>query len=335
LQHVGEQPCHKPKKTRSHYGLGGWPVMSDEPGNHVHAGDEPSGTHSDGPGPFITRVVRRDASGQQFVFTSRRHRKGLGPLVYTPEGTLRRQTVGAHPWLQLWAPARLSWWIAWLFIIGSAHFALGGLLATYPHVLPKALHAAIVTNAIFFIGSLFFTGAAYLQLLQVTNADVADLTSRMRHHSKSWRWFAWRPKNAGYLASLIQFAGTVFFNLNTADAMLSGLGWEGEDILVWTPNMLGCICFLVASYLAYMEVSHTRWSFQPNQVSWWVAISNLLGSVAFQISALFSVTLPGPADVEAQWYASFYTLLGGIGFLVGSYLMLPELFDADGSEVKN
>jgi hypothetical protein len=32
--------------------------------------------------------------------------------------------------------------------------------------------------------------------------------------------------------------------------------WEEVDILVWTPNMVSCVCFLVASYLAYTEVWH-------------------------------------------------------------------------------
>ena len=265
------------------------------------------------------------------MFTSRRHRKGLGALVYSPEGALRRAR-GLNPWLRFWAPDRLTWWIAWLFIIGSAHFTVGGLLSTYPHALPKVLHGAGVVNWIFFIGSLFFTSAAYLQLLEATNGDVADLASHVRHHGRSWRWFAWRPKNAGYLASLIQLFGAVLFNVNTADAMLTGLGWEGEDLLVWTPNMLGCICFLVASYLGLVEVSHARWSFQPAQVAWWIAFINLLGSVGFQISAVFSVSLPGVPDAQALWFASFFTLLGAIGFLLGSYLMLPELFDVDGCD---
>lgn len=49
---------------------------------------------------------------------------------------------------------------------------------------------------------------------------------------KQWRWFAWRPRNAGYLASLIQFIGTLLFNFNTADAMISGLSWLQQDIFI-------------------------------------------------------------------------------------------------------
>ena len=94
------------------------------------------------------------------------------------------------------------------------------------------------------------------------------------------------------------------------------------------PDMLGCACFLVASYLAYAEVSQGGASLAPRSVSWWVAVVNLLGSVAFQISALYSFASPVPSTDEA-FAASLYTALGGLFFLLGSYLMIPELFDEE------
>jgi hypothetical protein len=93
--------------------------------------------------------------------------------------------------------------------------------------------------------------------------------------------------------------------------------------------MLGCVCFLVASYLAYAEVSHGAASFAPRSVSWWVAVVNLLGSVAFQLSALYSLAGPEPAAARSLFFAGFYTAAGGLCFLLGSYLMIPELFDEE------
>ena len=78
--------------------------------------------------------------------------------------------------------------------------------------------------------------------------------------------------------------------------MLSGLGWVQEDTLIWVPNMAGSICFLAASYLALIEISHGWWSFEPRQVAWWIVIVNLLGSVAFQISALYGF-FPPPVEI--------------------------------------
>ena len=145
---------------------------------------------------------------------------------------------------------------------------------------------------------------------------------------KQWRWFAWRPRNAGYLASLIQFIGTLLFNFNTADAMISGLSWLQQDIFIWIPNFIGSICFLVASYLAVIEVSHSIWSFKPRQVSWWIVMLNMLGSVAFMRAALAGFYRPPAGDLSWAWGANTWTLVGAICFLVASYLMIPESFGA-------
>jgi hypothetical protein len=196
---------------------------------------------------------------------------------------------------------------------------------------PAPLSNAHLLNWIFVVGAIFFTSAAWLQWLEALNGDVAEALGD--GEQRRWRWFGWRPRNLGYLASAIQLVGTVLFNFNTVDAMLAGLGWEAEDLLVWAPNMLGCVCFLVASYLAYAEVSQGAASLATRSVSWWVAVANLLGSVAFQVSALYSFAGPEPAATGALFRAGFYTAAGGLCFLVGSYLMIPELFDEEQESV--
>jgi len=279
-------------------------------------------------GLFITRVVLILPDGRQLVSHSREHRKGLPPVEVGSDGIGIRALLVSNPWLQLWAPHRLTWWVAQLFIIGSACFALAGFASNWPHYSPAGLTGSGAINTVFFVGSLFFTGAAWLQLLEAINGDVADIDSSTGTQHQSWRWLAWKHHNAGYSASLIQFVGTLLFNLNTADAMLSGLSWVEEDILIWTPNIIGSICFLVASYLALIEVSHRLWSFQPRQLSWWIVILNLLGSVAFMLAALYGFFPPSNVNPEWTWDANFFTLLGAVCFLVASYLMIPELFGA-------
>jgi hypothetical protein len=214
-----------------------------------------------------------------------------------------------------------------LFFFGSAFFMSGAFFATWPEVFPGEPHQRNVLNWIFFIGSLFFTAAALLQWLQSVNGDVAEAGEGNEDASRRWRWGAWKPYNLGYLASLVQLVGTVFFNFNTADAMISGLNWKGEDLLIWSPNMGGCICFLVASWLAYLEVSHRFWSWQPRDLSWWIAVINLWGSIFFQISAVYSFVPAAGLSEYAGWWAGYYTFLGGACFLVGSYLLVPEMFE--------
>ena len=289
---------------------------------------EPGEAASRGSGPFVTHRLRPLPEGGCLVASSRRHRKGHRPhRVADPASAERPRPTHASAFRHLWAPRRLAWWVALLFAIGSLLFAAGGVGATWPQSAPPMLRDASLLNWVFFVGSLFFTAAAWLQWLEALNGDVADA---LRGQSpRSWRWWGWRPHNLGYLASAVQLVGTIMFNVNTADAMITGMTWQETDLLVWTPNMVGCVCFLVASYLAYAEVSHGAGSFVPRSVSWWIAVVNLLGSVAFQLSAVYSLAGPEPAAASAAFWASFYTAAGAVCFLAGSYLMIPEIFDED------
>jgi hypothetical protein len=54
--------------------------------------------------------------------------------------------------------------------------------------------------------------------------------------------------------------------------------------------------------------------------------------VAFQVSALYSFVKPGAPSEHELWLAGFYTFIGGLCFLVGSYLLIPELFDGKARE---
>jgi len=92
--------------------------------------------------------------------------------------------------------------------------------------------------------------------------------------------------------------------------------------------MIGSVCFLVASYLALLEVSHDFWSFEPRQLSWWIAIINLAGCVGFQLSAVTSFYTPHPSGEMLGWMTAFLTFIGAGCFFAGSYLMIPELFGA-------
>jgi hypothetical protein len=120
--------------------------------------------------------------------------------------------------------------------------------------------------------------------------------------------------------------GTLLFNLNTADALIAGLHWQGQDFLIWTPDVVGSICFLVASQLAVMEVSHRYWFLRPRNLSGWIAQLNMLGSVMFMVSAVAGFVEPG-ASLLAPWLANFGTFAGALCFLVGAYLLIPELFE--------
>ena len=278
-----------------------------------------------GPGPFITHRVKAQPGGGVLVAISRHHRKGHPPREAASDREVEHIPVTrAAAFRHFFLPARLGWWIAVLFMIGSIHFLVGALAALWPATFPAALRSEENLGIVFFIGSIFFTSAAWLQWLEALNGDVAEA---LNDAPGRWLWFGWRPRNLGYLACLVQLVGTVFFNFNTADAMIGGLSWRQQDVLIWLPNMLGSICFLVASYLAYTEVSHGVYSLAPRSLSWWIAVINLVGSVTFQISALESLVGPEGISPHFLFWSTFWTAAGAFCFLVGAYLLIPELQD--------
>ena len=122
----------------------------------------------------------------------------------------------------------LDFWIGSLFAIGSMCFALG----SFP---PYAQNVSVSADGVtFFVGSLFFTTAAFLQLVQALRAHVAVD-----------RW-----------ASAIQFVGTLFFNATTWHALDTSLNAAQADQLVWRPDAFGSICFLASSALRVRRARH-------------------------------------------------------------------------------
>ncbi len=219
-------------------------------------------------------------------------------------------------------PRQLNWWIGIVFALGSLLFAVASVLSLVPALARMGSLDSKEINAIFFVGSIPFTIAAYLQLFQAANAG--EFADGNVPGSSRRLYVGWQPKNIGWLSSGMQFAGTILFNINTFDAMNPSVFWFWQDLEIWAPNIVGSILFLASGYLAFIEVCHAYWAWKPENVSWWVVFTNLLGCVGFMGSALFAIVLPGPVNMGALTLSAVFMLLGSIGFLVGSLLMLPE-----------
>jgi len=195
-------------------------------------------------------------------------------------------------------------------MIGASLFAAGAgsaLFAAHPF-----------GPEIFFAGSIFFTAAAYLQVVEVINEP--DRETGHRPPFALWRA---EPEKIGWWAVVIQFIGTVLFNLNTYEGMQT-LGPRLEERLVWAPDALGSVCFLVASYLAYVEVCGGWAGLQLRNVSWWVAVVNLLGSIAFGVAAVTSYVNADGKLLSVKG-TNLGLFIGASCFLVGAYLLLPEM----------
>ncbi|MET0888340.1 MAG: hypothetical protein ABWX92_18025 [Mycetocola sp.] len=199
-----------------------------------------------------------------------------------------------------------------LFLAGSFLFAVG----SFP---PYAqLVDARLVGVTFFVGSLFFTAAAYSQFVQTIRTG-----SHIRVHG--WlRWVAWQPRRLLWWAAVVQLAGTLLFNRSTADALMQNLSVEQVNRLVWAPDLFGSIAFLIASHLAWLTVRGRPWGVLRNDSDWWGAMVNYAGSVFFMFSAIASVTLPTTGEVLNLTLVNAGTFLGAVCFFGGACLLLPS-----------
>jgi len=138
------------------------------------------------------------------------------------------------------------------------------------------------------------------------------------------------PARVDWWAAVVQLVGTVFFNVTTFAAFLQNLTAQQQRRIVWTPDALGSICFLVASWLAYAEAGHRVVSWRPRRRSWWIATLNLLGSIAFGVSAVASFVRPATGDYVSLFLTNLGTFVGAICFLAGAVLLMPERTHPDG-----
>jgi len=202
------------------------------------------------------------------------------------------------------------WWIAILFIIGSSLFGLGAM-PYYSEAV--GLRATALT---FFIGSVFFSAAAFLQY----RATVDDLPMARRRARRFW---VWAPRDLAWLACAVQLAGTLWFNWSTGNALRSNLGATAADERVWRPDVLGSVAFLVASGLAWIDAAHGGGG-RARTREWWIGAANMLGSIAFGVSAVAAYVVPASGDVRNAEVSNLGTLLGAICFLIGAILLLPS-----------
>lgn len=255
-----------------------------------------------GPGPFVTRETFLRPDGAVVTWTSRQQRKRHS-LLDTGQGST---------W---WAPGAVGWWIGVLFAGGSLCFALGAA--------PRFVNAVgVATDGVtFFVGSLLFTAAACLLYLEVANASRVPPGVEV---PERWRLLSWEPHRIDWWAALVQLVGTVLFNVSTFDAMRDHLSASQANRLVWTPDALGSICFLVASWLAWAEVGHGAWSWRPRSLSWLITALNLAGSIAFGASAVASHVVPASDQPRNVTLMNLGTFVGALCFLIGAILLLPE-----------
>lgn len=183
-------------------------------------------------------------------------------------------------------------WMAVCFAAGSICFVVG----------PFPGYAGLVgdtTDAVtFFVGSVLFTlGGA----LQVASAwPDRHLPGRGR---------------GGWWAATIQAAGTLCFNVTTYRAMHTALSSPEYNKLVWRPDAIGSICFLISGAIAYRVSARHGWLPARDRPGWWEAAINLIGCILFGISAVAGHVVPTTGSTIDQAASNWTTGLGAACFL--------------------
>jgi hypothetical protein len=181
----------------------------------------------------------------------------------------------------------------WLFAIGSTLFAVG----TAPGFAASA--GAGAANVLCFVGSWFFTSAAWIQLARSGPEN-----------SVEWR------------SAAVQFGGTVLFNVSTGAAVWAH-AVMAERRLVWAPDATGSLAFLVSAVLGIVAVTASVGWWVPPSRDWQAGWINMIGCIAFAASAIgaFVYTTGTTAD---EALANVGTFIGALCFLVAALLELPS-----------
>jgi hypothetical protein len=197
-------------------------------------------------------------------------------------------------------------WTGLLFSIGSALFMAGVPLSLMPSL------PAMVSALTFAIGAVFFTTAAFLQIL-LARRELPESEKRFFPvlRGKTWDWSA----------ATVQFVGTLLFNVNTIRAAaLIGADPATLNREVWVPDALGSVLFLVSSAIAMVPEVRSRRHGLVISRSWVIAALNLLGSIFFGLSAIGAYILVGTGEVVDLRWANGGTFLGGLCFLIAAVL---------------
>src|SRR3954471_19855280 len=120
--------------------------------------------------------------------------------------------------------------MALLFALGSLAF----VVAPFPGY--AQLVGATADAVTFFAGSLLFTAGGAVQVLLAARED-----------------------RAAWWAAVVQSAGTLFFNVTTYRALDTATSNPHYDRLVWRPDALGSVCFLVSGAIAYRASARNGW----------------------------------------------------------------------------
>ncbi len=180
-------------------------------------------------------------------------------------------------------------WMAASFAVGSACFLVGPFPG-YAELVGGSADAVT-----FFVGSIFFTAGGALQSIGA--------------------WPGRGGERAAWRAAIIQSAGTLFFNVTTFRALETAIESPDYNRLVWRPDALGSVCFLISGFIAYAASPRRGWLPVSGGSGWWQPAVNLLGCIFFGISAVAGHVVPSSGSMLDLAASNWNTSAGAACFL--------------------
>jgi len=189
------------------------------------------------------------------------------------------------------------------FVVGGSLFCLGALLAQADVGGPR------LAAAVFVAGGVFFTTGGYASVLLVANA-----------RGGRWRWWSTEPGRLDWASAVALFVGTLYFGASLLVALIGDLTTAQIHRLVWSPEVIGCVLFLVSGHLALTEMRHDRPRGRRADLGWRIAVVNQVGSALFMVAAIAAFIRPTTGDELAVGIANWATFSGAACFAVAGVM---------------
>jgi uncharacterized membrane protein len=189
------------------------------------------------------------------------------------------------------------------FVIGGSLFCLGALLAQGDVGGPR------LAAAVFLAGGIFFTTGGYTSVLLVANA-----------RGGRWRWWSTEPRRLDWGSAVALFVGTLYFAASLLAALIGDLTTAQIHRLVWSPEIIGCVLFLLSGHLALIQLRRERRQGRRADLGRWIAVVNQVGSALFMAAAIAAFVRPTTGDELAVGVANWSTFAGAACFAVAGVL---------------
>ena len=202
-------------------------------------------------------------------------------------------------------------------MVGSLCFAVGSLPLYADHV------SVSTVGWTFFVGSIFFTSAAFVQYRESVTAPVGPASDAPAPRGFR-RLLAWSPHRIDWWVSVVQLVGTLAFNVTTFAATRTNLTVVQDRRWVWVPDAVGSACFLLSSAGAFVEAAGGGRGVWRRSIGGWSSMLNLTGSVAFGVSAIAGRFLHSTGEIANIALVNLGTFVGAVCFFVGAALLPVE-----------